>query len=393
MHPLPGTPAAADGLKERTMPENPLDIAPIPPPDEGPDDDDQSMPLPQDAKTIFLAGLFLLACLTALYVAREILLPIVLAVVLKLLLQPLVRLLERIRIPRGVAALISLLVLLMVLSAVGTGLTAPAAGWAAKLPQALTKLADQVPMLAGPLKTLQDALTDMLAFTKGGAGAGGTWGTGFTVPAALFSTIFDSTRAALAGLFTTLLILFYLLVFGEIFLRRLVEILPRFRDKREAVELSTLIERDLSAYLLTVTAINAVVGFATLLIMWITGVANPVLWGVTAFLLNFVPILGPMVGIVLFCAVGVLSIGVIWWALLPAGLYLVVHLVEGEWVTPMLMARRFTVNPVAVVLGLVFWYWMWGVVGAILAVPMLAIVKLVCDRLRPLRAFGHFLEG
>jgi predicted PurR-regulated permease PerM len=176
-------------------------------------------------------------------------------------------------------------------------------------------------------------------------------------------------------------------------MRRLVEILPRFRDKRQAVEISLHVERDISAYLLTVTLINAVVGIATGLMMWACGVANPLLWGVVAFVLNFVPILGPMVGLVIFLMASVLSLGVEWWALLPVGLYFLIHLVEGEFATPMVLARRFTINPVAVILALVFWYWMWGVPGAILAVPMLAIIKIVCDDLRPLRAFGHFLEA
>jgi predicted PurR-regulated permease PerM len=188
-------------------------------------------------------------------------------------------------------------------------------------------------------------------------------------------------------------VLFYLLISGETFLRRFVEILPSFAEKRQAVELTLHIERNISAYLITVTLINGIVGVLTLCVMWACGVANPLLWGFTAFVLNFVPILGPMVGIVLFLMASVLSLGVTWWALLPVGLYFVVHIVEGELVTPMLMARRFTINPVAVILALLFWYWMWGVPGAILAVPMLAITKIVCDDLRPLRAFGHFLEG
>ena len=127
--------------------------------------------------------------------------------------------------------------------------------------------------------------------------------------------------------------------------------------------------------------------------MWACGVANPPLWGLIAFAMNFVPILGPMVALVIFLMASVVSLGVTWWALLPVGLYLVIHIIEGELVTPMLLARRFTINPVAVILALLFWYWMWGVLGAILAVPMLAIIKIVCDDIRPLRAFGHFLEA
>jgi AI-2E family transporter len=116
-------------------------------------------------------------------------------------------------------------------------------------------------------------------------------------------------------------------------------------------------------------------------------------WGATAFLLNFVLILGPLLGTVIFLLAGMLSFDSLWWALLPPALYFGIHLLEGETLTPMLLARRFTLNPVLVILSLVFWFWMWGVSGAILAVPLLAILKIICDRLRPLKALGHFLEG
>ncbi|OYV41238.1 MAG: hypothetical protein B7Z80_02520 [Rhodospirillales bacterium 20-64-7] len=209
----------------------------------------------------------------------------------------------------------------------------------------------------------------------------------------MVGAVLGGTATATEGFFTTLLILFYLLVAGETFLRRMVEILPRFKDKRNAVELSFHVERDISAYLLTITCINLVVGVATGCDMWLCGVDSPVLWGAVAFVLNYVPFLGPMVGIVVFLMASVLSLGVTWWALLPVGLYLGIHILEGEIFTPTLLARRFTINPVAVILALIFWFWMWGVPGAILAVPMLAITKIVCDDLRPLRAIGHLLEG
>ncbi len=202
-----------------------------------------------------------------------------------------------------------------------------------------------------------------------------------------------TTRSLASGLLETALVLFFLLISGDTFLRRLVEILPRFRNKRQAVDISQQIERDISAYLLTITMMNLVVGTATGLVAWACGLDDPVLWGAVAFLLNYIPILGPMLGVSIFVLVGLLSTNVLWLALLPAGAYLLIHIIEGETVTPILLARRFTINPVLVVLALVFWYWMWGVAGAILATPMLAITKIICDRIRPLMAFGHFIEG
>jgi predicted PurR-regulated permease PerM len=205
--------------------------------------------------------------------------------------------------------------------------------------------------------------------------------------------LFTGTRDFASGFFTTILFLLFLLVSGDTFLRRLVEILPSFSNKRQAVDIFQQVESDISAYLVTITLMNAAVGVATAMVMWLTGIGDPILWGAVAFLLNFLPILGPVIGVVLFVLVGLLTIDTLWQAFLPAALYLGIHLVEGETITPLLLARRFTLNPVLVIISLVFWFWMWGIPGVILSVPMLAITKIICDRVRPLAAFGHFLEG
>jgi predicted PurR-regulated permease PerM len=324
--------------------------------------------------------------LTCLYVARNIVLPVVLAMVLKLLFQPLVKLLERIRIPKIGGALVSLLLLLGVFVGLGALLSSPASRWAEQLPQAWPMLQQRFAVLQKPIAHLEHVLDSMGVHLDGGDSF-------LSHPVSMVTDVFSGTGTVASNLLETLLVLFYLLVFGETFLRRLVEVLPRFDDKREAVEISMHMERDLSAYLLTITVINAVVGCATALVMWACGVPGPILWGVVAFCLNFVPILGPFFGILMFLAVGIVTDGFAWIAILPACLYFGIHVAEGEIITPMLLASRFTINPVAVMLSLIFWYWMWGVAGAILAVPMLAIVKIIFDRLRPFRAFGHLLEG
>ena len=153
------------------------------------------------------------------------------------------------------------------------------------------------------------------------------------------------------------------------------------------------IQENISVYLVTVTLMNAAVGVATGLAMWACGLGDPVLWGAAAFLLNYVPFIGPAVGVVLFLFVGLLTMDELWRAFAPAGIYIIIHVVEGEVVTPMLLARRFTLNPALVIISLIFWFWMWGVPGAVLAVPMLAVTKIVCDGVKPLEPIGHFLEG
>ena len=138
---------------------------------------------------------------------------------------------------------------------------------------------------------------------------------------------------------------------------------------------------------------NVLVGVATAGMAWLTGLGSPLLWGTAAFLLNYVPILGPTAGVIIFLVAGIVTIEPLWAAFLPAVLYFLIHCAEGETITPMLLAARFTVNPVLVTIGVIFWYWMWGVVGAILATPMLAVLKIICDRIEMLQPIGHFIGG
>ena len=351
-------------------------------------------PLPSDPKAIFLGGLFVLALLASAYVASDIVLPLVFAIVLKLLLQPAMRVLERLHILRLLAALLLLLALFATIGGLGTAVSGPADTWAAKLPQGIPRLEERLSFMRPPIDSLRrfwQKVEDV-----GGTGPSSNATAPTAAPAAgsaLLMKLFTGTRSFASGFFTAVLFLFFLLVSGDIFLHRLVEILPHFRSKRQVVEISQQIESDISAYLVTITIINAAVGIVMASVMWLTGMGDPIFWGTVAFLLNFVPILGPVLGVAIFLLAGMLSSDPLWLALLPAALYLGVHLIEGETVTPMLLARRFTLNPVLVIISLVFWFWMWGIAGAILSVPMLAVTKIICDRLQPLAAFGHFLEG
>jgi predicted PurR-regulated permease PerM len=359
-----------------------------------PVEEPEEMPLPSDPKVIFLGGLFVLALLATAYVASEIVLPLVFAIILNLLLQPALRLLERFHVPRMLAALLLILALFGTIVGLGTAISGPAGTWAAKLPEGIPRLQERLSFMREPIDTLQRFLQQVEDIGGTGPSPNATASArGPTLLTNLLTKLFTGTRNFATGFFTTVLFLFFLLVSGDIFLHRLVEILPRFSSKRQVVEISQQIENDISAYLVTITIMNAAVGIAMALAMWLTGVGEPILWGTVAFLLNYVPILGTALGVLIFLLAGLLTIDPLWQALLPAGLYVGLHLIEGETVTPMLLARRFTLNPFLVIISLVFWFWMWGIPGAILSVPMLAISKIICDRVRPLTAFGHFLEG
>jgi predicted PurR-regulated permease PerM len=345
------------------------------------------MPLPQNLQSLVLMGMFALLILFALYFTAEVVLPIIFAIILYLVLQPAMRGAARLRIPKAVAALLIIFVFFGGVGMLGFTLSGPAADWVSKAPESLRRIEQRLFVFKQPMADLQSvskqvekiaegAATDSKPVTVTGPGVG--------------SFLFSSTRFMLVGLGTTVVLLFFLLVSGDLFLRRLVEILPTFSNKKQAVEISREIESNISSYLATISLMNLGVGILTGIATYFCGLSDPILWGTVAFLLNFVPILGPLCGAAILLLAGLLTFDPLWQAALPAGIYLLVHTIE-ETITPLLLARRFILNPVLVIISLVFWYWMWGIAGALLAVPLLATAKIVCDRIKPLMALGHFL--
>jgi predicted PurR-regulated permease PerM len=311
-----------------------------PPPIER-DTDDIEVRRPLELGPVLLGGLLLLGVLTACFVAAEIVLPFVLAFVLSAVFQPLLRALERIHLPRVIAALLIVLSLVAVFAVVGLLLAGPIANLIGEMPQLLPKLQARLLFLAGPVRALQRAFAHFQI-----PGAEPAAPTVAVQPSStLPQQVLQQVRVLAGGAFTTGLVLFFVLVSGEQFLRRLVEILPNFKAKRQAVDISQQIEQDISIYLATITLMNALVGIATAGMAALCGLGNPLLWGTVAFLLNYVPVLGPTAGVVLFLVVGLVTIDPLWAAFLPAVLYLLIHAAEGETVTPMLLARRFIVNP------------------------------------------------
>ena len=220
--------------------------------------DEAEVPLPSSPQTFFLGGIFALGVFAALYVASSIILPVVLALVLNLLLQPAVHLLGRVHLPRALGALFAILLAIGALVGLVAALSVPAAIWAKRLPEGIPRLEAHLVVLKGPIQALQMVIQQ----AEQVADAPGQKGSIMAVrrDLGLTGALFAGTRAVLDGLFTTVLVLYFLLVSGDTFLRRIVEILPKFRDKRQAVDISQQIQEDISAYLVTITAMNAAVG-------------------------------------------------------------------------------------------------------------------------------------
>ncbi len=345
--------------------------------------------LPSDPMLVLQVGQFILLLSAVLYVARPIILPIVLAIMLKLLLQPGVRRIERVGLPREASAALTILAVFVFFVSLATALSGPARTWAAKLPEGLPRLQERLSFIKDPLEAMQGFLHNAETYMHSAAPAAVVTPAG----SGLSETVVSGTAHFASGLFATIVVLYFLLISGDLFLRRLVEILPTFGDKRAAVKISQQIESDIAGYLMTVTMMNAGVGILTGLLMWACGLENPILWGALAFLLNYIPMLGPVICMLVLLLAGLLTLEPLWVAMLPGIGFMVIHVMEGQFVTPILVARRFTLNPVVVIISLIFWYWMWGVPGAILAVPVLGIIKIVCNGIRPWAAVGHLIEG
>jgi len=353
-----------------------------------------------EPRSISLVILATLAVLYTLHAAAELALPLVLALVLNLLLEPLKRLLSgRLRLPAALASVLLILALFSLIGAIAAAISLPASTWLRRAPDALPRLEQTLGPLKQPLALAGQGLLQierLFQLEQPEPSPQSQPSIALSQPSNLAGvglSVLSGTRVVLGQLLTLVVSLFFLLWKGETLLLSVVEIMPRLRDKQRVAEISEEISRNISGYLATITVMNALVGLANGLQTWAFGLPDPLLWGVLAFVLNYIPILGPLAGIVLFFIVGLFSFPSIWWALLPAGAYLLIHIAEGEAITPMLLARRFTLNPVLVILSLFFWNWMWGVLGALLAVPLLTMLKIVCDHIPTLRPLGHVIGG
>jgi predicted PurR-regulated permease PerM len=190
----------------------------------------------------------------------------------------------------------------------------------------------------------------------------------------------SATPAVFASTAATLLLIFIFLMHGDGLLRKFVELAPGLHIKKDIVLATRSAQHELSTYVITVAAINTVLGLLTASALWWMGVADPLLWGGIVALLNFAPFIGPMVAVSLLVVVGFARFETPLAALSVPGVFLALHLVEGQLVTPLIVGRRLALDPVMVFLALLLFGWLWGVAGLLLAMPLLTCVRIVAER-------------
>lgn len=333
-------------------------------------------------------GLFVVVFIAALRVGSSLVLPIVWACLLALLLAPPVNWLARHRIPPALGAG---LILLSLVSVVGTSvvvLSGPATSWIGRAPETLANAERKIRRLTRSLEQLQETAEAVEDVAQGGqprrraaetAPAGG-----------LFAKLSGTTVAFAGSLASVLFLSYFLLAMGHRFREKLDDILPTGHRAEVSAAIGEM-QQQMSRYLALSTAINIGVGVLTWGLMLLLGMPNPALWGVLAGVLNFIPYLGALITLGVIFLAGLVSFDTIGQAFMAAGAYFVVNLFEANIVTPTLMGRRLPLNPVAIFGGLLFWGWLWGVTGAILAVPLMACIKVMADRIEPLKPLGEML--
>ena len=343
---------------------------------------------PFNVSSIALTGLFILAVFYTIYFMRSILLPIVLALLLSYLLRPIVRGLAKLKIPLPLGAA---LILIGLLALVGYGistLATPAVGWLQKAPTGLAEL--QHKLL--PVKKSVAQVTQATGEIEKLASANAESKTVEVKRHPITEMLFVRTPEFIASAVLLLILLYFLLVYDQTFIAKLVKLLPTLSDKKTAVGIAHDIESQVSRYLFTITAINVCLGAAVGTAVGLLGLPNPVMWGVMVALLNFVPYLGALTGIICMTIGAVLSFDSLGYALIFPAVYLAFGTLEGSFITPWVMGRSLTLNPVIILFSLTFWGWMWGIVGIILAVPILAAFKIFCTHIKPLEPLAEFLS-
>jgi predicted PurR-regulated permease PerM len=343
---------------------------------------------PLGIQSISLTGLFILAAFYTIYFMRSVLLPIILALLLSYLFRPLVRGLARLKIPLPVGAAV---VLIGFLAVVGYGistLATPTAGWLQKAPAGLAELQRKLlPVKKSVAKVTQaTGEIEKLASTNQEIKAVEVKRHPIT------ETFFVRTPEFVAGAVLSVILLYFLLVYDQVFIAKLVKLLPTLSDKKTAVGIAHDIESQVSRYLFTITAINGCLGLAVGTAVALLGLPNPVMWGAMVAVLNFIPYLGALTGIICMTIGAVLSFDSLGYALVFPAVYLGLGVLEGSFITPWIMGRSLTLNPVIILLSLTFWGWMWGIVGIILAVPILAAFKILCAHIKPMEPLAEFLS-
>jgi predicted PurR-regulated permease PerM len=320
----------------------------------------------------------------AVHAATGPILSMVVAVLLALLLAPPVKALVRMRIPQVLAAALVVLSVIGLVAGLAANLYEPMQKWASFGPSDLRMIERKVKAFVKPMQSMQEVADKMaeiasptddkkkreVVVERGGA----------------FDMVV-SAQESIFTLLTTLMLTYFLLASGDTFLRKTVRIMPRLRDKIRVVEIAREIQTEIGRYFLTITFLSTGLGIATSLAMWALGMPTPLLWGVMAALLNFVPYLGPIIALAVITLVALFTFDQPSAIMAPPAVFLVLHFLEGQVAEPLIMGDRFAINPVVIFVWVLIWGWLGGAIGVLIAVPLLVALRICAshiDNMQPI---------
>ncbi|HMB48108.1 MAG TPA: AI-2E family transporter [Afifellaceae bacterium] len=324
------------------------------------------------------------------YFARSLFLPIALAIIITLTLSPIVRFGRRRGIVPGFTAVVLMAGLVIGMIVAVSGLARPITGWIDDAPSISWQVEQKLRSLRAPVDAVNDAEKEVDKLT--GSSDPDVREVVVKRPG-LLTRVADDFFAIIATIIVTIGLATFLLAYSDTFYEKLMRIIPKLSDKKRALRMVYEIEQVVSNYLLTITVINIALGIAIGLAMWAIGMPTPYLWGVAAAVLNFLPYIGALIGLVLVSVVSLVTFDTIFAASLVPICYTALTVLEGHFITPMVLGRRLEINPVIILLSVALWGFVWGIIGVLLAVPIAIIVKVSCDHIEQASSFAEFLSA
>ena len=339
----------------------------------------------------FMLGLFLFAVVYALYFARDFFMPIVLAFLLALMLTPIVRFLRKRRVPEALSATLLVFMSMAAIGTTGYFLSGPVVELVNDAPAIGRRLTERLEEVRRPFErfmevsrqvdeaaeTTSEPDVQRVVVSQPGI-----------VSRAAGNLLSGSTTAAI-----TFVLSLFLLASGTMFYEKIVQSFTKLSEKKRALRVVYDVEREISRYLLTVAAINTCLGIAVGTGLWALGMPMPFVFGVAAGLLNFLPYVGAAITIILVAVLSIVSFDSIAYAMIPPAFVLFCNILEGNFINPLIVGRRLEINAVAIFIAVAFWSWLWGFVGALIAVPLLVVIKVFCDHLESLSHVGNFISA
>ncbi|WP_328288490.1 AI-2E family transporter [Paracoccus lichenicola] len=341
-----------------------------------------------------VVGIFLIMAFAAIAAGRDFLMPVTLAALLFFVFTPLRRLARRRGIPDALTATVVTLGLVVAAALIGLGASGPINQAAQNLPTIKVRLEQKFSELRESFEELQQAAQQIEEVQNGS-------GDGEATPTVMVEEARDSTLTslmkftpAIAGqVVFTLFLLFFMLASGDLLYLKIVQSFDSLGEKRSAYLALRQIEDSLGNYLGAITIINAGLGLAIGLAMFAWGMPGAILFGIGAFVLNYIPYLGAITGVAVSGIVALVVMPGVFWPMMVAGTYMFLTSLEGQVITPYFVSRRLQMNTVVVFLAVALWAWLWSVIGMIIAVPVLVVLRVLADYIPGWEKFGNFLAG